>query len=171
MKEIEVKFEVGSLRPTATKLRAAGALLVGKGDEESFFFDTPGDSLRDAGKRVRLRRWGGQKNTLTLKTKPEGDGTARYKIRDEYEIEVDDFAAARKILKELGLSERFHYKKYREHWKLQDAFVELDKISGRYFVEIEASEKRINEVARFLGLSWEQATKKSYFTILKESRH
>lgn len=169
MKEIEVKFEVKKLQPIADKLQALGAQLIWKGTEESFFFDLPGGTLREEGKTVRLRYWEGHKNTLTLKTKPEGD-SVRYKIRGEYEIEVSDLAITRKILKELGLTERFRYKKYREHWQWKEAFIELDKISGRYFVEIEASQKRINEIAEFLGLSWNQAITQSYFKILKESR-
>jgi len=169
MKETEVKFEVKSLKPVAEKLKAMGGSLVWKGSEESWFFDTPKQTLRRAGKMVRLRDWQGHSKTLTLKTAPEKIST-KYKVRNEYEVKIENLGIMERILKELGLVEAFKYKKYREHWALPGASVELDKIAGRYFVEIEAPEKTINDLASRLGLSWDTATTQSYFFIINSAR-
>src|SRR3989344_1840606 len=150
MKEIEIKFRVKNFRGVIPKLEALGAKLEWRGTEESYFFDTPKKTLKHKHYMLRLRRWSGHKDILTLKTKP-GEEDAKYKVRDEYEVEISDLRTAGIILRHLGFVEDLRYKKYREHWLLGDAVVELDKLSGQCFVEIEASKKRIDELAHQLG--------------------
>lgn len=167
MREIEIKFRARDLKAVRAKLIHLGAKLDWKGDEETWFFDTPKNHLKRKRYNLRLRKWAGHSNRLTLKTKPAEEDD-RYKVRDEYEIEISDIKTAAKILTCLGFHEHLRYRKHREHWKLSDAAVELDTLSGLYFVEIEAPKKRIDELAHFLDLSWKDAVKKGYVGILKD---
>jgi len=167
MKEIEIKFRVRDFKRVREKLIQLDARLDWKGLEESWFFDTPKQLLKQKKYNLRLRRWSGHKDTLTLKTKP-AEEDLKYKVRNEYEIEVDDIRVACTILEHLGFKKYLRYKKYREHWLLKDAAVELDKLSGQYFVEIEAPKKRIDELAIFLGLDWQKAEKRGYISILRD---
>jgi len=160
MQEIEAKFRVKNFRNITPKLRKIKARLVWRGIEECFFFTNKRHNLR-------LKKWPGYSNTLTLKTEPKRL-SKKYKIRNEYQIEVNDIKITRDMLKILGFVEHFQYKKYREHWKWKDASIELDKIKNMHFVEIEGSKKRINELARILKLDWQQSTTKGYLAILKE---
>jgi len=168
MKEIEIKFRVRDFRAVTLKLHKLGARLEWRGTEESYFFDTLKGTLKHKRYNLRLRRWSGHKDTLTLKTKP-GEEDSKYKVRDEYEVEVSDLKTTGAILRHLGFEEYLRYKKYREHWLLKDAAVELDKLAGQHFVEIEAPKKRIDELATFLGLDWKKAEKRGYISILRGS--
>lgn len=171
MKEIEIKFKVNNFEDITARLKKQGAKCDWRGIEESFFFDTPDRRLKRKRQMLRLRRWEGHSNSLTLKLEPES--SKRFKIRDEYQIMFDDMDTARDILKHLGYAEYLRYKKYREHWVLKDAVVELDKLKSLYFVEIEASQDRIQELVSELGLDWKKTTTEGYLTILKnlERRH
>lgn len=169
MKEIEVKFKVLSLDELREKIKRLGGKLEWSGQEESFFFDTPGKKLRRKGKFIRLRKWDGHSSSFTLKVRPENE-TGKYKIRDEYQTEVSDLETLKNILKILGFVQNFSYIKYREHWKLEGACVELDKLGEQSFIEIESSKKAINELAKKLGLNWSQSTIKSYFDIARETK-
>lgn len=166
MKEIEVKFKVSGFDEARSKLEDLGASLVWQGEEENWFYDTKEGDIAKKGETLRIKKWGGHSNTITFKAKKEK--SAQYKIRDEYQIEINDEQMGREILKQLGFDEVLEYKKYREHWKLDDAVIELDKLNNMYFVEIEASEERINELAEILNLDWEKSTTKSYTELLRE---
>jgi len=72
-----------------------------------------------------------------------------------------------KARKKIGFFEVLYYTKAREHWSLPKAFIELDNLSGKKFVEIEASHKRLKELAQKLGLDFAKSTTKSYTQILK----
>lgn len=166
MREIEIKFRVRDFHAVRAKLQTLGALLEWKGNEESYFFDSAKEVLKHKHYNLRLRRWSGHKDTMTLKTKP-GEEDRKYKVRNEYEIEVDNIRTAGVILEHLGFKEYLRYKKYREHWKLGDASIELDKLSGQHFVEVEAAKKRIDELVPILGLDWRNAEKRGYISLLK----
>lgn len=167
MREIEIKFSVRDFRDILQRLQHLGAHLEYEGVEQSWFFDTPKEELRKRGHMLRLRTMDGAGYTLTLKTKPEEEDS-KYKIRHEYELGIDNVRTAFSILKRLGYRERARYKKHRQHWVLEGAYIELDTLKGRRFVEIEAPKKRIDELAPILGLDWGQATRKGYVTIMRE---
>jgi len=171
MKEIEIKFRVKKLDETRSRLQKLGARLMWKGMEESRFFDTPTGDLRKRGQMIRLRKNENYKNTFTIKTPSAEDGK-RHKIKNELEITIDDISTAQKILRSLGFTkEYFRYKKYREHWRINGASIELDKTRGGCFVEIEASKQAIDRLAKKLGLDWAQSTTKGYVSILKKHRN
>lgn len=165
MKEIELKFKVKNFKGVRSKLKKLDAKLVWCGQEQSYFFDTPQNTLKNNKKVLRIKKQ--DKITLTFKDK-SANGDKKYKIAYEHEIVIDDIKTAKEILKGLGFIQWFEYTKYREHWKLKDAVVELDTLENHYFVEIEASKKRINELAQLLGFDWSQSTSKNYLEILKE---
>jgi predicted adenylyl cyclase CyaB len=168
MKEIEIKFRVKDFTEVRSRLKKLGAVLEWKGVEQSWFYDTPRQDLRAKGYNLRLRAWDGHSYMLTLKTKPrQEDG--RYKIRNEHEMQISSLDTAFKILKLLGYGERIKYRKFREHWKLRGASVELDTLKGMHFVEIEAGKRRIDELALALGLDWKQTVRKGYISILQET--
>lgn len=166
MKEIEVKFKVNSFDSIRAKLKKMGAGLVWEGMEESYFFDTRSKNLRKRGTILRLRRWDNHSNILTVKTKAFRN--KKYKIKHEYEIEINDIKAAQELFFALGFVEYFRYKKYREHWRVSDASIELDKVEHLLFVEIEASPKEIDRIADMLGLRWENVARQGYIGILEQ---
>lgn len=165
MKEIEVKFKVRDFREIRKKLQSVGAVLIWKGIEESFFFDTRESSLRKKGTLLRLRRWAGHSNTLTVKTKALP--SRWYKIKHEYQIPVENVEKTKLLLQALGFKEYFRYKKYREHWNVGNASIELDKVAHLLFVEIEAPPKEIDRIARTFGLNRRYAIREGYIGILK----
>lgn len=169
MKEIEVKFRVHDFSSIRSKLRTLGSVLVWKGMEENIFFDTKNRNLYKNGTLFRLRYWDRHSVVLTVKTTPK-NASKRYKIKHEYEVELNDFNAARQMIHALGFAEDFQYKKFREHWKAGDAFVELDTIGRMRFVEIEGTQKTIQETARALRLDWKSAERRGYVTLLKGAR-
>jgi len=166
MKETELKFEVQDFKGLRQALQKIGANLVWKGTEQNYYFDTIDKKLEKAGIDLRLRKWEGHSNTLTLKLAAEKNKTV--KVRQEFQIEINDISIMSRILKILGFFQIFRYEKAREHWQLKDASVELDKLNNKYFVEIEASQKRIGELGRFLNLDPTKSTAQGYLEILKE---
>lgn len=166
MKETEVKFRVKNFGGIVKKLKKMGAVLDWRGLEASYYFDTPDNKLKTKKQNLRLRKWSGHSNTLTLKIPPRKNHK-KYKVQNEYQIEINNIKTAADILKNLGFVECLRYKKYRQHWKIKGASIELDAMDGRRFVEIEASENKINELAEVFNLDWNLATTKSYVSILR----
>ncbi|MDA2935968.1 class IV adenylate cyclase [Patescibacteria group bacterium AH-259-L05] len=167
MKEVELKFKVNNFKSVRPKLRKLGARCMFKGMEHSYFFDTPNNMLNKKDQMLRIKKQ--DKYTLTFKGPPYSRDK-KYKIKDEYEIVINDIKTAKEILKGLGFVQWLEYRKHREHWKLKDAVVELDILENNYFVEIEAVKERINELAQLLKLDWNQSTTKNYIQILEEIR-
>lgn len=167
MQEIEVKFKVHDFSSVRPKLESLGARMIWKGMEENIFFDTRRKDLHKKNMLFRLRRWD---NTafLTVKTAPVNK-SAKYKIKYEYQVEISDFSGTQKLIEVLGFTRDFSYKKYREHWKYKDAFIELDTVGQLHFVEIESSEKNIDAIAYTLGLDWKKAERRGYVKILKDT--
>lgn len=167
MQEIEVKFKVHDFSSIRAQLKRAGAHMIWRGMEESIFFDTRGRGLYKKNVLFRLRKWNNHGIFLAVKT-PSKHNSKRYKIKDEFSLEVDDFGAAEKMIQALGFVKDFAYKKYREHWKLNNAFIELDMVGRLQFVEIESTKKNIDEIAVLLGLRWEDAERRGYVKILQD---
>lgn len=167
MKEIEIKFRVKNFKGILSNLKRLGACLEWSGREENFYFDTRAMRLKKLGGALRLRRWPGHSERLTLKTPSP---TKRYKVRNEYQIDISNLKTMRTILENLGFYNSLHYFKKRSHWKLEGAAVELDVLRNEYFVEIEGPKKKIDKIAKELGLDWKNSTTKSYPKILTEKQ-
>jgi predicted adenylyl cyclase CyaB len=167
-KEIEVKFRVSDFLDVRQRLKKLGARLMWKGREENIYFDTPGHTLKKHKKVLRLRKWKGVENTITVKT---GYPTVprRYKERVEYQTSVADFNEMRLLLTTLGFIETVLYKKKREHWRRGAAHIELDTLAdGRFFVEVEGGRKSIDRLAKHLNLNWKKSTTKSYVNLISK---
>ncbi|MBI4114659.1 MAG: class IV adenylate cyclase [Candidatus Niyogibacteria bacterium] len=169
MKEIEVKFRVKDFSRIHSKLRSLGAHLIWKGMEDNIFFDTKDRQLYKKGILFRLRRWNNHSVVLTVKTTPVNK-SKKFKIKKEYEIEVGDFEMTQKLIETLGFLKDFQYRKFREHWRLSDTFIELDTVGRMYFVEIEGAQKAIYRAARAFDLNWKHAERRGYVTLLKGLR-
>ncbi|MBI2075455.1 MAG: class IV adenylate cyclase [Candidatus Harrisonbacteria bacterium] len=167
MNETEVKFRVKSFTAVRAKIKKLGGRCEWKGEERNYFFDTPDKKLRKQKATLRLRERENGPAALTIKITPERDH-GKYKVMREHEVLLDDAKAAREILQQLGLTQWFQYKKQREHWDLSGGVhIELDAVGKLKFVEIEASKKKIDALAKQLGLDWGASTTKGYLSILK----
>ncbi len=148
--EIEVKFLVDDLHALRQRVLAMGATLhTPRTYEDNWCFDTPDQRLRQEGCLFRLRR--DRRARLTYK-EPAATADTAFKIRQEYEIEVSDFAQAREILEKLGFTPIFRYEKYRETYRYQDAEILFDDTPLGIFMEIEASRETIETIIIQLDL-------------------
>jgi len=163
--EIEAKFWIPDLEAFRTRLVGAGGqVVVPRLLEHNERFDAPDGRLRRSGEVLRLRR--DRRQTLTFKR-----ALATPETRAETEIEVDDLAAARNLLLDLGYVPIFIYEKYREVLALDDTQVMLDELPFGTFVEIEGpSLESIGRVAARLGLDWTQRIARSYLSIFEALR-
>ncbi|PIR69915.1 MAG: hypothetical protein COU47_00585 [Candidatus Niyogibacteria bacterium CG10_big_fil_rev_8_21_14_0_10_46_36] len=167
MQEIEVKFKVRDFSSARKILEQRGAHMIWKGMERSIFFDTRRRDLHKKNTIFRLREWDDHGVYMAVKT-PSKQNSKKYKIKEEFETEADNFQKAEKMIRALGFVEDFSYEKYREHWKLGDAFIELDRVGRLHFVEIESTKKNIDELVSILGLDWKNAERRGYVKILKD---
>lgn len=162
--EIEVKVRVAALEPWRARLVGLRAeRCLPRTLERNLVFDTPAGALRASGVLLRLRRCGGR-SLLTLKTPAPGSDPA-YKVRDETEAGVADFAAMEKILLGIGFRPIFAYEKYREGFRLEGAQVLLDETPIGAFLEIEGEPAAIDRVAARLGFARADYVTDSYYRL------
>lgn len=167
MKEIELKFRVDDFSSIRKKLRALGGKLLWKGREENWFFDARDFRIRKNHDTLRIKTMGD--TSLTLKTDKRIVRGA--KVAEEYQIMITDAKIGRTILEKLGYRVTLHYKKYREHWKIEKSYIELDTLEdGRKFVEIESTHKGIKNLARKLNLDFSRSTPLSYTALLTKNK-
>ena len=174
--EIEAKVKVNSLEPAAKKLRRLDAKLIETVREEDLYFNSADGTLMksDCGLRLRKRQKekgkrqkAEEKIFLTYKG-PRGKSI--FKSRQEVQVEVGDFDAAKNILLGLGYIERLTVKKVRQIWRLDDCEVCLDKVRWLgTFVEVEGpNEKSIAAVLDKLGLDKNEHISKGYARMTAE---
>jgi adenylate cyclase class 2 len=163
--EIEVKFYLHHLEEIRERLIALGGrLITDRHLEHNLRFDTPDRVL--AGKKQVLRLRQDNRATLTVK-RPLG----QLETREEFEIEIDDFATGRKILDALGYTVTTTYEKYRETYQIDPVQVMLDELPFGCFVEIEGpSIESIRQMSDRLGLPWERRVQASYLELFDRIR-
>ncbi len=168
-REKEVKFYLADPARLNVRLGLAGFQLESlRVYEHNIRYDTADQSLTSTGRVLRLRADG--RTRLTFK----GGQLAGAIVadREEYEIEVSDLEATRKLLHGLGYIEITRYEKYRTTWKAMRCEVTLDEMPYGTFCEIEGPDAAaIQQVAETLGLDWQQRILLSYlaiFDVLKE---
>ncbi len=166
--EREVKFWVRDLPRVRQRLEALGARLVQpRVHERNLRFDTPDRALTRQRRVLRLR----QDRRATLTYKGPGDAHAAVATREEIEVPVGDFAAARRLLEALGYRVVLEYEKYRAVYAWREALVMLDETPLGDFVEVEGpSEAAIRAVAADLGLTWEHRLTASYAALFDRLR-
>lgn len=153
--EIEVKVQVSPEELLITRRRA---LELGfrpvhpRAREENCLFDLPDRRLTEQGCALRLRQYG-ERSLLTYKGPRKDD--PRFKIREEIETPIGDYAAALRLLEALGFLVTFRYSKVRERFRGPEPGVELclDETPFGCFVEIEGPPEVLTQVASALGWS------------------
>jgi adenylate cyclase, class 2 len=161
--EIEVKFLIEDLSAMRQRLVALGATLTTpRTYEENLLFDTPEAQFRHQGRLLRLRR--DRRNRITYK-EPPIHHDLDFKVMQEYEVEVSDFAQAHAILTKLGFVLSLRFEKYRETFTYQEAEIVLDEVPFGTFMEIEAAQDIIRAIVTALGLDFQARLVSSYVDI------
>ena len=151
MKEIEVKILEIDVDKVVSKLVDIGAVKEGESDISASHYDFEDNTLHKSGISLRLRKWG-DKIEFTSKKKLNSEHD---KIREELQVEVNDFDEMDKILKSIGFGEKIDMNKKRISYVLGDIRFEIDTYEGiPTFLEIEApSEEILEEMVLKLGFS------------------
>jgi len=190
-KETEIKLAVRDAKAFVRKLKKLGARTIRTGEgrvhEMNVIFDTPEGGLAKHGQLLRIRteqacgqpkQEGLKRAIVTLKqptVRGMDQGGARFKVREETEVEVADAAPLTKIFEGLGLRGWFVYEKYRTTWKLagsvrwaKDLLIEIDETPVGTFVELEGPPEAIDRAATALGYSQKDYLLKNYLTLYAE---
>ncbi len=202
-KEVEVKLRVGDLAAARRALAKLGARPVaarsvksrpgqaGRVNEFNTLFDTPEGGLAKHGQLLRIRQeWRGGRGSekakpartvFTYKGPSVADSAAsaalgrRYKIRDEFEVEVADASGLRQILEALGLRGWFRYEKYRTTFALPPKNrwaaglrIELDETPIGPYLELEGPPEAIDRAAEQLGYRHGDYITTSYLALYLE---
>jgi adenylate cyclase, class 2 len=165
--ETEAKWRVDDAGHARLRdaLRGLGATHQLTCVETNTLLDTPAESLRRAGRVLRLRTIDDAQTILTFKGRSTFvDGV---KSRDETEAPVADRAATQRILAELGYRPTVEYRKTRETWQLDGALVALDTLDFGRFVEIEGDDAHVRRLAAALGLDLATAIEKGYPSLMR----
>jgi len=190
-KETEIKLVVSDEKVFERKLKKLGGKTVGAGSgrvhEFNTIFDTPDGGLAKHGQLLRIRtetaqrsgkKAGSTRVVLTFKQPTErgiNEAGARFKVRDETELEVSDAGLLTKIFEGLGMRGWFSYEKYRTTWKLgasarwaKDLLIEVDETPVGTYVELEGPPEAIDRAAVALGYSRKDYLLKNYLTLYAE---
>ncbi len=169
--EIEVKFFLPDLNSVRESLIKLGARSLGRFFEVNIRFEDRDKSLIKKNALLRLRK--DNRVTLTYKSEPEPHDL-NFKIFRELEVEVSDFDVMESILKSLGFCTEQVYEKWRETLVLQNTHFCLDTMPFGTFLEIEGNRENIPDMARKLGLEWEDRILFNYlkiFDVLKRQEN
>ena len=186
--ETEIKLRVpdgAALTRCLRRLRARTASL--RTYEFNTLFDTPKKSLYRQGKIVRLRieqpaangrkiHSGAGKATLTFKGPSQSSparwaahagrpATKGYKVRQEFELVIDDAEQMRLILMAMGLRPTFRYEKFRTTYALpglKNVKIEFDETPVGTFLELEGRPSAIDRAASLLGYAPRDYITQSY---------
>lgn len=152
--EYELRILEIDVESVVAKLKELGAKHIKDREMKRLVYDLDKkpDILR---KWLRLRH-DSEKVTLSVKEiKSQSiDGTK------EIEIVVNDFDETRKLLKEIGLEERFYQENRRNSWKLDEVEIEIDSWPRiPTYLEIEGkSQEAVEKMVEKLGFSLDQTT-------------
>ena len=165
--EIEVKIKAQLLDPLRQKIKLLPAALEAERVfERNIVFDTAQEKLHKRGILLRLRQQGAQA-VLTMKMPVQGDSV--YKVREETEVPVSDFANMEKIILAIGFRVFFIYEKYREVFNAHGARIMIDETPIGNFFEIEGNPDRIDAIAARLGFTRADYILDSYYQLFLRS--
>jgi len=160
MTEIEVKIRRENAAAAREELLKLGAQLDKERIRETnTLYDFRPRPLTAAHQALRLRTVG-RKSFLTFKGSPQR--SRRFKVREEYEVEVRNEKQARKILKALGLVPVFRYEKFRTVFRRDRLKICLDETPAGVFLELEGERNRIIRLVKLLGVSRAELIKLDY---------
>lgn len=158
--EREIKFRGVELEKLRERLIELEAERVGPpAFEDNWILDRGGELLA-GGKILRLRTDAGRAR-LTLKGPMRLEGNIR--VREEYEILIEDAEEARALLEGLGYGVVRRYQKMREEWHLGSVTIALDHTPIGDFAEFEGD--RAETVAKRCGFDPEKSEKRSYLRL------
>jgi len=165
--EIEVKFLVDDLEAMRQRLDDAGAELIHKRTHEyNIRYDNGWGGLQLQGKLLRLRQ--DRVAKITYKGQPQTEADSEARVREELEIEVQDFETMDGILRRIGFEPVQVYEKYRETYALgEELEIVLDELPYGNFVELEGEETAIRQAAETLGLDWEERILENYLALME----
>lgn len=151
MIETEVKIKVTDTKAVKERLLGLGCSLErDRYLEMNILYDYRGDTLFAKREALRLRTIG-KRAWLTFKGAPQKSRS--FKVRPEFESEVRNPAAFRKVLKALGLRPVFRYRKHRTLLRKGRLTICLDETSVGNYLELEGRRSDIVRFARVLGYS------------------
>jgi adenylate cyclase class 2 len=165
--EIEVKIKVHLPDPWRQKIKLLPATLAtARVFEKNIVFDTTQKRLRKLGILLRLRQQGAQA-ILTVKMPVQENSI--YKVKEETELEIPNFADMEKIIRTIGFRVFFIYEKYREVFNALGARIMIDETPIGNFIEIEGNPDRIDAVAARLGFTTADYIADSYYQLFLRS--
>lgn len=163
--EVEVKFLVVDLAAVRKQLQDAGAEIIRpRVYERNVRFDTADNTLLKKEELLRLRQ--DTAVILTFKGPSEFDLVSEAKVREEIEVQADDFDRLAVILKRLGYDPQQVYEKYRETFRLNNLEIVLDEMPYGNFIELEGNESDIKATASLLGLNWQERILSNYLAMM-----
>jgi len=164
-REIKLRFESAAAARQAIVSTGAAPYRARRLQDDRLL-DDDAASLQRRGCTLRLRQ-DGSDAYLTFKG-PVGPGAM--KTREELESPVGQGDIVLRVLRELGLTPRFRYQKYREEFRLGDLIIALDETPVGTFIELEGQEPDIERTAASLGRTPAHYMRASYRTLFLEYR-
>jgi predicted adenylyl cyclase CyaB len=170
MQETEAKIALkpGEYDTIRQRLHEAGATQRGVDEEENLLFDSADGGLRGSGQGLRLRSFA-DRDEVVLTYKGRVERGSAYKSREEIEVRLSDLAGARRILERLGFRATTRYAKRREHWRLDDVEVALDRLEFGDYIEIEGTELTITAALERLGLARRKHIARGYAELARRA--
>lgn len=165
MLEIEIKVRIPDLKPVRARLLELGAVLIrDRHHETNTLYDFRDGALYEKQQALRLRTIG-RKAYLTFKGTPQK--SRRFKVREEFETEVNNGRHLRLALKALGLVPVFSYEKRRTVLKKGRLKICLDETAAGCFIEFEGDREKIVRFAKLLKIPRKDWIKLDYVQLLK----
>ncbi len=162
--ETEVKFFITNRESVRKRILETGMVSSGRDFEENIRFEDAENSLIQQKSLLRLRK--DKKVRITYKcesTVADSD----YKMFEELETEVADFAVMQRILESLGFHSEQRYEKYRESFLSGNTVLCLDTMPFGEFLEIEGEKEDIRAMAGKIGMKWEKRILHNYLAIFE----
>ncbi len=157
--EVEIKFMLNDVAGMEASLSQHGfRRRTSRTHEMNTLFDLPGNTLRQRGELLRLRKYG---DAWVLTHKAPG-ASGKHKTRAELETRLENGEQMELILSALGFSPTFRYEKFRTEWDDSTGHVVLDETPIGNFGEIEGPGDWIDRTADALGIRESQYITDSY---------
>lgn len=161
--EKEIKFPGVELDRLRERLIELEAERVGPSAFEDNWILDRNNELMSSGRILRLRTDSGRAR-LTLKGPMRLEGNL--KVRQEYEVQIENADAARSLLEGLGFEVVRRYQKMREEWQLGGVTIALDHTPIGDFAEFEGD--RAEVVAKRCGFDAEKGERRSYLRLYED---
>lgn len=166
MIETEVKIRIRDIDSIIHRILQMGAQLEKKRFmEENTLYDYPSQLLYKKRQALRVRKIN-KKTFLAFKGIPQK--SRKFKMREEFETEVKNERQLKKILKSLGLTPAFQYRKYRRVFRKKRLKICLDETPIGNFLELEGQRQDIVKMANSLGFPKKEFIKSDYVQLMKE---